>query len=356
MSQGLDCGTAFICATRIDKDGKMRTKHIRDMFIEMNYNEDTKKILDTLKASYIIHNQKLYVIGDNCIGIANAMPVAIVRRPMERGVISPNDPDAAMILEALFKDILGKPKKNGEICYYSVPATPLNLKPNEFFSTDYHEDIIGQVLIGLGYEPKPINEALCVAYDSLQNHMLTGISISFGAGMVNICHSTLGMEANSFSIIGSGDKVDQEVSYNFKGHGITTTKVIRLKESGTVHVLNDMNPDFSKATNARETLDLRLKQAICMSYKRVVENLVKNIKTQLPIHNFDEPYPIVLAGGTTLINGFVELFNSVLKTEGVENIKEVIHNKDSAFYSVSHGAALRALAYERELDDTAKTV
>lgn len=342
MACSVDVGTAFIVSARMEDKGEVKTKTIRDAFLEMEYNDDTKSILEDMGASFIQDGDRLYVTGDNSVSLANAIPGGKLRRPMKNGIISPEDRDAVKLLEVLLRDVLGEPKEKGELCFYSVPAHPINLKSGAFFSTDYHEDKLNQILEGIGYQPQSINEASCLAYSHLQDHRLTGLSTSWGAGMINVSHTVLGMPASNFSVIGSGDYVDQHVAFQFN---TTPSKVIRLKENkdNPINIIKD-----------RKNTDKQI-EAICFAYKRLVTNLLKNLRIQLPKENFTEPVPLVLAGGTSLIKGFHDLVKETLKEVPLEFVSETIHVGEDAFYSVAKGALLRALVEAKKQPNNDKT-
>lgn len=333
MAVGLDVGTAFVCSARTDEKGKIKTKFIRDAFLEMPYDQDTKSVLDKLKASYVIANDKLFVIGDNALVIAAAFPNGIIRRPMQSGIVSPEDRDAVLILTELFRSVLGEPQEVGELCCFSMPAKPLGIAN---FFTEYHEDVVKRILRGLGYKPEAVNEAMCLVYNHLQDDQLSGLCCSFGAGMVNVCHSVLGVPVKTFSIACSGDYIDQQVSFQFKA---PIPKVIKLKESGVIDI-SQPNPSFDNTKSGR------MEEAIYFAYRRVIDNFLDNLKLQISPDDFDDNFTIVIAGGTTLVNGFVEYFKQSLEERKISGVKKVVHTGKDAFFSVAKGAALKALAGE----------
>ena len=64
----------------------------------------------------------------------------------------------------------------------------------------------------LGYKPKPLYEGLAVIFSELADENFTGIGISFGAGMVNICLACMSVPVFSFSVTKAGDWIDQQVA------------------------------------------------------------------------------------------------------------------------------------------------
>jgi len=344
LGVGIDIGTAFMVSARETDKGKINIQKLRDAFICMEETDDTVSILESLGVSYLSHAGSLYVIGDSAFDIGIALPGQQIRRPMKSGVISPKDPDAGLIFNTLISALLKTPSEEGETCVYTVPAKPIGVEEDtdSAFSTQYHSSKIETIIRGLGFTPSPVNEAACIAYDQLRKDLLTGISVSFGAGMVNVCHMVKGVISNTFSILGSGDYVDNQVANS--QYKITASRVANIKEKGykdsngehkTIHVLRDVDNEN------------QIVQGICLLYRSVVKNIVDNLVAQFDSTSFSEPVPIVLAGGTTLIEGFKDLF--IKELSAAKHLpfeySEVRHAEDPLF-SVARGAMYRAQLLE----------
>ena len=59
---------------------------------------------------------------------------------------------------------------------------------------------------------KLLRRVLLLAYEGLVDNDLTGIAISMGAGMCNVCVMYQGMSSLSFSVARGGDWIDDECS------------------------------------------------------------------------------------------------------------------------------------------------
>src|SRR5690606_6742520 len=114
-----------------------------------------------------------------------------VKRPMRLGVLNPLDDDAYSVLEALIGKVLGKPSEPNEICVASIPAESFD----DNSSVVVHEKAVRQIINKLGYDFHPINEGFATLLalnpkmkqeDGLELAN-TGIAISFGGGMTNVC-------------------------------------------------------------------------------------------------------------------------------------------------------------------------
>jgi hypothetical protein len=99
--------------------------------------------------------------------------------------------------------LTGKVEKGGKLCF-TVPAAPLGAEDN----LTYHEAMLRQVLSDLGYDTTTINEGLAVVYAEMESTNYTGIGISCGGGLCNVCLSYLTVPILSFSILKAGDFID----------------------------------------------------------------------------------------------------------------------------------------------------
>ena len=125
MSKGVDIGTCFLVSAQQDDKNQIQIKSIRDAFLDMDNDPQVKSMMKMSGANFIEGNDCLYIIGDSAIVIANIFQKE-ARRPLSKGVIAPGELEAEKILLVLIKNILGNAKVQGETCYYSVPAPPID--------------------------------------------------------------------------------------------------------------------------------------------------------------------------------------------------------------------------------------
>jgi hypothetical protein len=115
-----------------------------------------------------------------------------------------------------------------EVLYYSVPANAINQETDK----DYHGYILKSIFDAFEDEKNrkvaafPINEALALMYAELEKKSWTGIGISFGAGMVNLCYAQYGKPVFEFAIVNSGDWIDKQSA---KATGETPTFINQEK-------------------------------------------------------------------------------------------------------------------------------
>lgn len=327
MAKGLDIGTGFIVGSKIDSEGNTQFTSIRDAFFEIEDNPFRQKMLKQVKANFLAKDSKLLVIGDEAVEFAN-MFNADALRPMQKGVISPKEKEAFPVIKIIIEKALGKAKK-GEKCYYSVPASPID----ENFDIIYHENVFNKILSDLGYEPESLNEAEAISYSELLDDGLTGISISHGAGMVNVTVGIMGVQAVQFSIARSGDWIDQSVATALN---LTASKVQTEKEKG----IDLINPDG------------RIQEAISIYYGNLIDYILKNIGARLSksddLPSFKNPVPIIVSGGTSKAGGFIEKFKKSLERNPLPvEISDVRHASDS-LTAVANGLLICATLAEEE--------
>ena len=220
---GLDIGTMNLVSARRTLQDKVATTRIRDCFIDLE--PEVKRALKLTKISYVEKDGNIIVLGDDALNMAN-MFKREVRRPLSKGVISPGEQEAQEILSMLVHKVLEDPVVEGEHCFYSVPASPID-DPDQ--DVDYHTEIYRKIVAEHGYTPHPTNEALAIIYSQCVAENFSGLAISFGAGMANVAlayQTVLGM---SFSLARGGDYIDLHAA---KALASTSARVCSLKERG----------------------------------------------------------------------------------------------------------------------------
>jgi hypothetical protein len=333
--RGLDIGTSFIVGAQAiaTQEGGAHIEKIRNAFLKLDDEEDTASILERAGVSYIRQSGYLYTVGDGALSIANAMGIE-VRRPMSAGVLSTTDAEAAFVMRVLIENVLGKASYSGETCVYTVPAEPLNKQATGFFNTEFHLDKMDSLLRSLGFSPIPVNEGACIAYDQLRNKNLTGITCSLGAGQINICAMVLGTIVKSFSIIGSGDYVDAKVASQFAG--MTSARVQKVKERQLTNLLDNLESEDQVVAG------------IALAYRRLIKNVIENMKVQFQGVVFPEPVDVVVAGGTSLAPGFLDMFVQTWNSAAPQIEVGQIRQSEDALFSVARGALYRALVAEKK--------
>ncbi len=329
IGKGLDVGTAFIyCAQKVDSQVSFRAQ--RNAFFDIEYSEFTQGILEKSDIKYVLSQDKIYVVGNDAIKFANVFG-RNTRRPLRSGVISPEETEALPIMELIIRSVLGPPIEKDETVFYSVPGSPVDAD----FDTVYHQNIIKGFLEKWGYQPKPLNEGLAVIFSELAEDSFTGLGISFGGGMANVCLALMSAPVFSFSVARAGDWIDEQVAW------VTNepiSKITTFKEAS----FNLKKPE-SQMTKAE--------QALSIYYNHLIEYILDEIKKEITrntsIPKFEKPIPIVISGGTANPPGFIERFKEIFKkTDFPLEVKEV-RLAPHPLYTVAKGTLVAAIAHRK---------
>ena len=329
IGKGVDVGTVFVkCAVR--EGDSVIFKSQRNAFFEVDFTDFTKKMLDDSNVRYIQKEGTLYVVGDEALKFANIFHKE-ARRPLSKGIISPTESEALPMVELLIKTVIDKPSTEGEIAYYSVPGEPLDAD----FNVIYHEKILHSFLAKLGYTPKPINEAHAIILSELADEDFTGIGLSFGGGMVNVCLSYISVPIFKFSVTKAGDWIDQQVAMAVNE---TAASISAIKESSL-----DLNKDKGLS---------KIEDALSIYYNHLIEYAIENIKDVFEKTEkkprIDKPISIILSGGTSLPEGFAARFEQLLHQLRFPLEIGSIRMASEPVRSVAKGALVAARADEKK--------
>jgi hypothetical protein len=306
---GLDIGTGFLVACRMNPEGKVETKSVRDAFLELSPKGDLvfkmmKKGLQKSGVSFIEDNKKLHILGDDSLSVSVEKQM-ITRRPMQKGVISPREAKALPMFKVLLAELLGPPKTANEKIVYSIPASPSDAP----FDVEYHTSVIEKILSDLGYSGKPINEAQAIAFSELEDDDYTGISISCGAGMTNVCISNMAEVVTTFAVSRGGDYIDYSAATSL-GYDPKDEKVSEITPSLITYV-KEQGIDISSPGD--EVMNIAIASYYNALIRYIVKSVVNEISKLESKPKFLSPVPIVVSGGTSLAKGFLEAIKVELK-------------------------------------------
>jgi len=326
LGKGLDVGTANLVSAVQNESGGITIKMERNAFIDIQQDVHSKNLLTKLKVPYVIHSNTMIVLGDEAFQLANIFN-RTTRRPMKDGMISPNEIDAMTMVRLIIEKVLGEPQGEGEVCYFSVPGEPIDSNANVI----YHQGVFEGLLSKLGYVPRAMNEAHALVFSELADQDFSGIGISCGGGMFNVCVAFKSIPALTFSTSRGGDWIDKNVAAVL---GIPVSKATFIKEQSI---------DLNSPTNREE-------EAVVIYYRNLINYTLTNIKTRfLGSHGmpeFPDPVDIVCAGGTSLPQGFIEVFKDEFrKLDFPIKIKDIRRAEDP-LTSVAKGCLVAAAIAE----------
>lgn len=329
---GFDCGTYNLVCCNRTKEGNFSYKREVNAFLEIPL--ENRFVFNMMKSAgvpLIERDSVAYALGEASVNMAYTMSQIELKRPMIHGCVNPKEKDAFQIMSVMIHSLIDGITKDGETLYYSVPANAINQDTD----ADYHQRILEAIFkaykneAGYKVDAHPINEALALVYAELGKKAFTGIGVSCGAGMVNVCYAMYGNPVFSFSIVNSGDWIDRQAA-KATGETIAFINVEKTKI------------DLTKAPTSL------VERAINTQYRLMIEHTVSGIKKGFAditkTVRTDAPVDIVIAGGTSSPNGFSELFKEIIEqTQLPIKIGDVIKPADP-LYSVARGCLIAAEA------------
>jgi len=323
---GLDIGTSHIVMAQ-NKGKTIHTIKQLNAFFTIPYSKFTKKILVENEVTFFEKNNQFYILGYSAENFANMFNTN-TRRTMEKGLLSAREDESITVLQAIISTLIKKPKNQGEIICFSMPGEPVDSGN----SVIYHESIIKMYLSSLGFNPISINEGLATVMAELADDNFTGIGISMGGGMCNVCLAYLSVPVITYSIQKGGDYIDQMVGSSV---GEPATKIKTIKESSL---------SLARAPKSR------IETALHIYYDDLIHSLLHSLQDVLhssdKIPKIAKPIPIVLSGGTVLPNGFKEHFEKVLKTVNLPVEISEVRIAEDPLNTTAKGAMVMALSEE----------
>lgn len=327
IGKGLDIGTNMIIAAEIDENGVANFKMQRDAFYkiipksEVNKNS-IRRALEKRGANFIIDGVNFVVVGEDALEIAIERN-DVAKRPLRRGILSPKEKDSLPMLKLIIKNLVGN--GDGGVIVFSVPAKPIDTS----FDIVYHTEMMKGYLKEMGYNAIPINESFAIGLSELlDEEHLTGICLSYGAGMTNTSIIHEGDPLIEFSMARGGDFIDQSV-----GNALDESpSLVQLEKESGVDLINPSN---------------KIIEAVSVYYSSVINYTLENIIYELnrrpnELPKFRSPVPIVVSGGLALAKGFVaKVEQSLAQLNFPIKISEVRRAKNP-MTAVANGCLLAA--------------
>jgi len=333
MPLGFDCGTYNLFCAKKGKDDKPEIVGEVNAFFEIPLEDRfTFNMMKRAKVALIERDRVAYAVGKNAVSIAQTMGNKELRRPMKEGCVNAREKKGYDILATMIHSLIGEIERDEEVLCYSVPANALN----EETDIDYHREVLRQIFEKYEYNnkkvvPYPINEGLALVYAELEHKDLTGIGISFGAGMVNLCFANHAVPVFQFSLVNSGDWIDRQAA---KAAAVSETRI--NKEKMKIDLLAQPKNEIERA--------------IITQYQIMIRKTMKGIKQGLEKTSdkipTDDPIDIILAGGCASPPGFDKLVRKTVKEIGFPCEIGDIKRPSDHLYAVVRGCLVAAEAAE----------
>lgn len=330
MALGADPGTYNLVSCHRDDKGNFVYKREVNAFLKLPLEDRfVFNMMKTAGVPLIERDKMAYALGERACSMAYTMSTLELCRPMTDGCVNPREKDAFQILSIMLHSLLDGVKKDKELLYYCVPANAIN----EQTDADYHSKVLEMIFKaykseeGFTVDPRPINEALCIVYSELSKKAYTGLGVSAGGGMVNVCYAMFGNPIFKFAIVNSGDWIDRQAA---KATGESVAFINREKTK----------IDLGKAPSGL------VERAIQTQYRLMIEHTVNGIKKGLAeagkAVRAENPIDVVVAGGTSMPAGFPELFRETLKEAKLSIPVGEVTRPQEPLYAVARGALLAA--------------
>jgi hypothetical protein len=320
---GLDVGTSRIVTAR-QANHEIKYDIQLNAFVTIPYSKMTESVLQKEGVPHTVEVNEILVHGNESERFADLLNKDI-RRTMTRGVLNPDEPDSVRLVREITASLAGKGEKGQKLCF-TVPAAPLGAEEN----LTYHEATIRQILNELGFEAKNINEGLAVVYAELESTNYTGIGISCGGGLCNVCLSYLSVPVVSFSIPKAGDFIDSSAA---SVTGERANRIRILKEQSFY-----INGNFEN----------KIQQVLTVYYDDMIQSLVAGLRNAFQgacnLPKLSRPIPLVLSGGTAMPKGFRDRFEKILQTSDFPIELSEIRMAAEPLTSTAKGALVAALS------------
>jgi len=228
------------------------------------------------------------------------------------------------VVRRIITKLVGRAAAEGQKIFFSVPARG----PSVDGAIRYHEASIRQILTDLGYQATPIEEGLAVVYGELAASNFSGVGISCGSGLCNICLAVLSVPVICYSVPKAGDFIDANAA------NVTGDRANRLrisKEKG--FQLNGFTAD-------------RAHNALTVYYQEVIADLIKSLRTHIAsaqtLPKLEQSVPLVLSGGTAMPKGFLDFFVKTLQAEEFPLRLSEVRVSTDPLHSTARGALMAA--------------
>lgn len=324
--KGLDLGTSRIVLSALNGQ-KVNFIPQLNAFVEIPHTKMTERMLEQEDILHRVERGHIYAFGNRADEFAKFLN-GDSRRPMQNGILNPAEPKNLEMVELLLQHLCGEAESGEKLCF-SVPSPP----PGRESDLIFHERSVQSILERLGYQTQSVNEGLAIVYSELKDANFTGIGMSFGGGMCNICVAYLGLPVLTVATTRAGDYIDQSAA---SVTGETPTTVRWHKE-------NSRESGFSLDRADGNAID----RALSVYYADVMEAAAAALQAAMAqskrLPRFTHAIPIVCAGGTTLAGEFLPRLRSVIAKAELPVEIGSIHAAKDPINATAKGALVGAM-------------
>ena len=324
---GLDIGTANIVVYK-NGGSEVSAQMESNVFFTVPSQPQTKEFLVGNKIQFLEKNESLYILGSPAEEFA-CMLGEQTRHPMQSGMLNLGEDEGITVIHAILNRLITAPKEKNESLYFSIPGKPIDSSATVIFN----ESIFNTFLENLGYSPQPVNEGMAVVISELSNDQSTGIGISIGGGMCNVCCSYLSIPVTTYSIQMGGDFIDKMVAGSV---GESTANIKLIKET-----------ELDLSESPKNSIEHGLHACYENLFSTLAKSLEQVLSNSDSVPKLRHAVPIILSGGTVLTPGSCEKFGSILKKVKLPfEISEIVLAKNP-LHATARGAYLMAAGREK---------
>jgi len=298
--KGLDLGTSRIVLATLNGENVSYTPQL-NAFVDIPYSRMTVQMLTHEDILHEVEGSHIYAYGNRADEFAKFLD-GDARRPMQSGLLNPAEPKNLHMIEMLLGRLCGMADKGERLCL-SIPSA----LPDRGSDLIFHERSVQGICEKLGYRAQSVNEGLAIIYSELKDTNFTGIGMSFGGGMCNICLAYLGLPVLTVATARAGDYIDRSAA-SVTGETPTTVRLYKENAAESGFALNG-------------AAGSPIERALSVYYADVIATAVAALQTAIVesrrLPRFIAPVPIVCAGGTTLAANFLPRLKAAIADAGL---------------------------------------
>lgn len=321
---GLDVGTSRLVAAW-PGETENTFKSELNSFATLPGSKFTEGVLRKENVPHSLRGNQILVHGNESERFADLLGTES-RRPMARGFLNPEEPESLTVMQQLLRNLIGIARHARQKLVFSVPAAPAGAED----ALTFHEASLRQIITELGYDARSLSEGLAVVYSELESSNYTGIGISIGGGLCNICMSYLAVPVISFSIPKAGDYVDASAATVTNE---MATRVRLIKEND--FLLTGAQPE-------------KTHQVLSVYYDDLIASLVAAMKDVFAksrsLPRLGRPIPLVLSGGSVMPSGFRDRFERAMEAGDFPIPVSEIRLAENPLTATARGALIAALS------------
>lgn len=279
---GLDIGTSNVVVAQ-QRNGVAHFTSQLNAYFTIPASKFSRRILQNNNVMFFESDERFFIYGESADSFANMFKTS-TQRPIHGGLLNAAEKENLNVVQSVIRSLILKPKKFGETICFGVPGEPVDQRTPG--AVTYHEQVLKMFLRNMGYQAVSVNEGMAVVLAAMEDDEYTGIGISMGGGMCNVCLSYLSFPVITFSIQFAGDYIDAMAG---RAVGEPATKIKGIKET--------------ELDLTRDPRDM-IHTALHIYYEEVIAKLLKSLQRVITasdkLPKIAKPIPVVLSGGTAM--------------------------------------------------------